>query len=100
MFISLHRVTARRWHAGFMTEDFLLTPTDVAEALGSTVAEVHDLIDTGALSATMNRGWKIAHTDLAVFISSSRSDALQLGRETPVIPTFAASRPVDNDEFN
>lgn len=100
MFFSRHYVTARRWHAGFMTEDFLLTPTDVAEALGSTVAEVHDLIDTGALAATMNRGLKIAHSDLAVFISSSRSDALQLGQETPVTPTFAASRPVDNDAFN
>jgi len=83
-----------------MREDFLLTPTDVAEALGLTVAKVHDLIDTGDLPATMNRGWKVTHSNLAQFISLSRSDALQLGQDVPATPTFAASRPFENDEFD
>jgi hypothetical protein len=83
-----------------MREDFLLTPTDVAEALGLAVAEVHDLIDTGDLPATMDRGWKVTHSNLARFISSSRSDALELGQDAPATPTFAASRPFENDEFD
>lgn len=77
-----------------MTEEFLLTPTDVAEAIGGDVHEVLHLIESGALPATHIRGWKIHHDDLSVFIALRQHAALQLGEDSVAVPSFAVLRPV------
>ena len=81
----------------FMDNDFVLTPTDVADALGCSVTEVHHLIDSGRIVAHRDHGWKITHADLARFIDDEQTTAITLGRERVVSPSFSASRPIGGD---
>lgn len=82
-------------HSGRMPEDISLTPTDVAEALGCPITEVVSLIESGRLPASKNRGWRIAHDDLAAFICESRTEALELGHVMSLAPSFSVSRPLE-----
>jgi hypothetical protein len=81
----------------FMDKDFVLTPTDVADALGCSVVEVQHLIHSGRIVAHRDRGWKVTHADLARFIDDEQTTAITLGRERVVSPSFSASRPVGSD---
>ena len=83
-----------------MNDDFLLTPTDVAEALNCTVPDVLAAIDSGLLVARRQRGWRIAHTDLARFVTESRLTAMELGAPAGFTPSFAGSRPLDDDSVD
>jgi excisionase family DNA binding protein len=78
-----------------MPDEIFLTPTDVAEALGCPMTEVLSLIEGGRLPATRSRGWKIAHDELATFISESRIEALELGHAISLAPSFSISRPLE-----
>ncbi len=82
-------------HAGRMTDDLFLTPTDVAEALGCDLAVVMDLINSNGLAAVKRRGWRIAHAELARYIVETQRSAWELGQSVTTIPSFFASRPVD-----
>ena len=80
-----------------MSEDFPLTPTDVAEALGCSVDWVMILITEGRLPARQSRGWKVAHRDLARFIAEQQSTAIALGAIPTLTASFEASRPLDDN---
>lgn len=95
-----HAAASEDWHPDVMNEEFLLTPTDVAEALGRPVSTVMEIISTGRLPAYYARGWKITHRDLARFIANHQAEAIALGAEPQVDASFVASRPVDDDVVN
>ena len=83
-----------------MNDDILLTPTDVAESLGCTVPDVLAAIDSGLLVAHRQRGWRIAHSDLARFVTESQIAAMELGAPASFTPSFAGSRPIDDDSVD
>jgi excisionase family DNA binding protein len=79
-----------------MTKDIFLTPTDVAEALGCDLTTVLNLIESNALAASRQRGWRIAHSELARFIIHAQRSAWELGQSVTSTPSFVASRPLDD----
>ena len=78
----------------------MLTPTDVAEALGCDISEVMRLIEEQHLSAVRHRGWRIAHSELARYIIENQRSAWELGQSVTTVPSFVASRPLDNERSN
>ena len=80
------------WHA--------VTPTDVAEVFGCSVATVLAMIDNAEIAAVKNHGWKIVHSEVSRVFMEIQRTAWELGEEAPASPPFAMSRPFDADAVN
>lgn len=80
-----------------MIDEFFLSPTDVAEALGCSAKDVLCLIENGDLVAHRSRGWRIGHRELARYVQTVQSTSIALGVEPSIHVTFASSRPVDDN---
>lgn len=80
-----------------MTDEFFLTPTDIAEALGCSRIAVLELIEQGELTYASGHGRRVAHSTIEAFVNRQRGAALTLGMQTDISPSFASSRP-SNDK--
>lgn len=78
-----------------MTDEWFLTLTDVAEALDCSRAHVEELIERGELTLEPGRPPRVAHGTVCAFVSRMQSEAITLGIEPRVAPSFAVSRPTD-----
>lgn len=82
-----------------MTEEWFLSPSDVAEALGCTRADVMDLIARGEIVATPGRRTRIPHSEVRTYVQHMQIGAFTLGRDPLGNPNLLASQPtVDVDD--
>ena len=77
-----------------MSEEWLLTVADVAEALGCTLDHVEALIANAQLAATSAPVRRITHTELRRFVTSMQSTALALGVSPLPVSSLLASQPI------
>jgi excisionase family DNA binding protein len=86
-----------------MNDEWLLTVTDVAEALGSCHDDVMALVALGELEFAPGRRRRIAHSELRAYVARMQIDALALGRKPLGEPSLIASQPIrandDDPEF-
>lgn len=76
-----------------MSDEWLLSLSDVAEALGCGRTTVLELIDRGDLVVAPGRRLRVAHSELRAFVEHMQSGALSLGVEPIGEPGLLASQP-------
>lgn len=77
-----------------MAEEWLLTVTDVADALGCRHDDVLALIAREELALVPGRTRRISHSELRSFVLRMQTDSLALGRNPLGTPSLLASQPV------
>ena len=88
------------WHSRTMTDDWMLTLTDVAEVLGCTRDDVLAAIAEGHLRVMSGRKVRVSHRDLLEFVAATQRAALTLGSSSLFEPNLIASRPVESPNVN
>lgn len=83
----------RTWHSRGMSDEWLLSITDVAEALGCGRTTVLELIERGELDVVPGRRLRVAHSALRAFVEHMQNGALSLGVEPIGVPGLLASQP-------
>lgn len=76
-----------------MSDEWLLSIADVADALGCGRSTVLDMIDRGELAVVPGRRIRIAHSELRTFVEHMQRGALSLGIEPVGEPGLLASQP-------
>jgi hypothetical protein len=77
-----------------MTDDWLLSLSDVAESLGCSHDDVATLIARGELAVTPGPHRRVAHSELRRFVAHMQSSALALGIYPLAVPSLVASQPI------
>ena len=83
-----------------MTDDWMLTLTDVAEVLGCTRDDVLAAITEGHIRVIPGRKVRVAHRDLLEFVAATQRAALSLGSTPPFEANLIASRPAESLDVN
>lgn len=91
---------AFRWQASTMTDDWLLTLPDVAEALDCSHDDVRALIANAQLAVIPGASRRVAHSELRRFVAHMQSSALALGVSPLAVPSLVASQPVGVGDEN
>lgn len=83
-----------------MNDEWLLTVTDVADALGCGHDDVIALIALDELAFIPGRRRRVAHSELRAYVARMQIDALALGRRPLGQPSLIASQPfrADNND--
>ena len=98
--VRLGPVNSFLWHSRTMTDDWMLTLTDVADVLGCTRDDVLAAISEGHIRVMPGRKVRVSHRDLLEFVASTQRAALSLG-STPIFePNLIASRPIESLNVN
>lgn len=85
-----------------MTDEWILSVADIADALHCTVDDVLAAVGSGELPAQSTNPIRVSHDDLRTFVRDRQRDALILGTSTSFSPDVLASRPggpLHDDEF-
>lgn len=77
-----------------MTNDWLLTLSDVAESLGCSHDHVVTLIAEGQLAVAPGTARRVGHAELRRFVAHMQSRALALGVTPLAVPSLMASQPI------